>query len=73
LVNSQRNKILYSITATINMLSVKKNAAHKESSREKSHIHRAKFNGRPKLPGWLWKRWHSSKSGPGVAFIEGED
>jgi hypothetical protein len=53
------------------MLSVRKNAAHKESSREKSHIHRAKFNGRPKLPGWLWKRWHSSKSGPGVAFIEG--
>jgi hypothetical protein len=25
---------------------VRKNAAHKESSREKSHVHRAKFNGR---------------------------
>jgi hypothetical protein len=35
------------------MISVRKNAAHKESSREKSHVHRAKFNGRPKLPGWL--------------------
>jgi hypothetical protein len=29
-----------------------KDATHKESSREKSHVHRAKFNGRPKLPGW---------------------
>jgi hypothetical protein len=44
---------------------------HKESSREKSHVHRAKFNGRPELPGWLGKRWHSSEPGPGVAFIEG--
>jgi hypothetical protein len=35
---------------------VRKNAAHKESSQEKSHIHRAKFNGRPKLPGWPGKR-----------------
>jgi hypothetical protein len=51
---------------------VRKNAAHKESSREKSHVHRAKFNGRPKLPGWQGKRWHSSDSGPGMAFIEGE-
>jgi hypothetical protein len=25
---------------------VRKNAAHKESSQEKSHVHRAKFNGR---------------------------
>jgi hypothetical protein len=50
---------------------VRKNAAHKESSREKSHVHRAKFNGRPKLPGWQGKRWHSSDSGPGMAFIEG--
>jgi hypothetical protein len=52
---------------------VRKNAAHKESSREKSHVHRAKFNGRPKLPGWLRKKWLSSVSGPGVAFIDGED
>jgi hypothetical protein len=26
---------------------VRKNTAHKESSREKPHVHRAKFNGRP--------------------------
>ena len=51
---------------------VRKNAALKESSREKSHVHRAKFNGRPKLPGWLGKRWCSSESGPGMAFIGGE-
>jgi hypothetical protein len=50
---------------------VKKNAAHKESSREKSHVHRAKFNGRPQLPGWPGERWRSSDSGPGMAFIEG--
>jgi hypothetical protein len=37
------------------MTPVRKNAAHKESSREKSHVHRAKFNGRPKLPGWPGK------------------
>jgi hypothetical protein len=51
---------------------VRKNAAHKESSQEKSHVHTAKFKGRPKLPGWLGKRWCSSESGPGVAFIEGK-
>jgi hypothetical protein len=34
---------------------VRKNATHKESSGEKFHIHRAKFNGRPKLPGWPGK------------------
>jgi hypothetical protein len=34
---------------------VRKNATHKESSGEKSHIHRAKFNGRLELPGWLGK------------------
>jgi hypothetical protein len=34
---------------------VRKNAAHKESSGEKSHVHRAKFNGRPKLPTWQGK------------------
>jgi hypothetical protein len=51
---------------------VRKNAAHKESSREKSHVHRAKFNGRPKLPGWPGKKWRSSEPGPGKAFIEGE-
>jgi hypothetical protein len=50
---------------------VKKNATHKESSREKSHVHRAKFNGRPKLPGWPGKRWHNPESGKAVAFIEG--
>jgi hypothetical protein len=30
---------------------VRKNAAHKECLQEKSHVHKAKFNGRPKLPG----------------------
>jgi hypothetical protein len=50
---------------------VRKNAAHKESSQEKSHVHRAKFNGRPKLPGWPGGRWRSPDSGRGVAFIEG--
>jgi hypothetical protein len=35
---------------------VRKNAAHKESSQEKSHIHKAKFNGTPKLPGWPGKK-----------------
>jgi hypothetical protein len=34
---------------------VRKNTTHKESSREKSHVHRAKINGRPKLPGWPGK------------------
>jgi hypothetical protein len=54
------------------MVYVRKNAAHKESSREKSHVHRAKFNGWPKLPGWLGKRWHSPESRRGLAFIKGE-
>jgi hypothetical protein len=43
-----------------------------KSSGEKSQVHTAKFNGRPKLPGWAGKRWCSSESGPGVAFIEEE-
>jgi hypothetical protein len=34
---------------------VRKNAAHKESSRERSHVQGAKFNGRPQLPGWPGK------------------
>jgi hypothetical protein len=50
---------------------VRKNAAHKGRSQKKSHVHRAKFNGRPKLPGWLGKRWHSSKPRPAMVFIEG--
>jgi hypothetical protein len=45
------------------ILIVRKNATHKESSQEKSHVHRTKFNGRPKLPGWTGKRWHSLESG----------
>jgi hypothetical protein len=32
-----------------------KNATHKERSQEKSHVHRAKFNGRLELPGWPGK------------------
>jgi hypothetical protein len=50
---------------------VRKNAALKESSREKSHVRRAKFNGRTELPGWLGKKRCSPKFGQAVAFIEG--
>jgi hypothetical protein len=53
------------------VVNVRKNATHKESSWEKSHVHRAKFNGRPKLPGWPGKRWRSPESGWAVAFIGG--
>jgi hypothetical protein len=35
-------------------------------------FHRAKFNGRPKLPGWPGERWRCPESGRAVAFIEGE-
>jgi hypothetical protein len=42
-----------------------------KKAHEKTHIHRAKFNGRPKLPGWPGKRWRSPESGRAVAFIEG--
>jgi hypothetical protein len=51
---------------------VRKNATHKESSREKSYVHRAKFNGRPKLPGWPGKRWYRKRESSGQAwpFIE---
>jgi hypothetical protein len=51
---------------------VRRNAALKESSREKSHVRRARFNGRPKLPGWPGKGWCSPRPGRAVAFIEGE-
>jgi hypothetical protein len=43
-----------------------------KKAHEKTHVHRAKFNGRPKLPGWPGKRWRSPESGRGVAFIEGD-
>jgi hypothetical protein len=46
------------------VLSVRKNTAHKESSGKVSRP-RVRFNG--KLAG---ERWHSTDSGPGVAFIE---
>jgi hypothetical protein len=39
-----------------------------KKAHEKTHVHRAKFNGRPKLPGWLGKRWHSPKPERAVAF-----
>jgi hypothetical protein len=38
---------------------------------KKTHVHRTKFNNRPKLPGWPGKRWHSPEPGQAVAFIEG--
>jgi hypothetical protein len=28
-----------------------------KNAHEKTHVHRARFNGRPKLPGWPGKRW----------------
>jgi hypothetical protein len=49
-----------------------KTALTRKLRRKVSHP-RAKFNGRPKLPGWPGKRWHSSDSGPGMALIEGGD
>jgi hypothetical protein len=48
--------------------SVRKNATHKKRSQEKSHVLRAKFSGRAKLPGWPGERWYSTDSGPGMAF-----
>jgi hypothetical protein len=44
-----------------------------KNAHEKTHIHRAKFNGRPKLPGWLGERWCSPEPGRAVAFIQGKD
>jgi hypothetical protein len=43
-------------TRSVMAPNVRKNATHKDNSQEKSHVHRAKFNGRPKLPGWPGKR-----------------
>jgi hypothetical protein len=34
-----------------------------KKAQEKTHVHRAKFNGRPKLTGSQEKRWRSSESG----------
>jgi hypothetical protein len=34
-----------------------------KKAHEKTHVNRAKFNGRPKLPGWPGKRWRSPESG----------
>jgi hypothetical protein len=42
-----------------------------KKAHEKTHVHRAKFNGRPKLPCWLGKRWRIPEPGQAVAFIEG--
>jgi hypothetical protein len=42
-----------------------------KKAHKKSHVHRAKLNGRPKLPGWPGKRWRSPEPGQAVAFIEG--
>jgi hypothetical protein len=36
-----------------------------KKAHEKTHVHRARFNGRPKLPGWPGKRWHSPLIGFG--------
>jgi hypothetical protein len=67
------NKFLFkNFISTHVFITVRKNAAHKKSSQEKSQVHIAKFNGRPKLPGWLGKRWLSRESGPGMAFIKEE-
>jgi hypothetical protein len=52
-VPTMRNLVRYKIKRRKDQRKqfVRKNATHKGSSREKSHVHRAKFNGRPKLPG----------------------
>jgi hypothetical protein len=50
-----------------NVAFVRKNTAHKESSREKSHVHRAKFNGRLQLPGWPGK--DGAAVNPGQAWL----
>jgi hypothetical protein len=42
-----------------------------KKAHKKTHVHRAKFNGRPKPPGWPGKRWRSPEPGGAVAFIEG--
>jgi hypothetical protein len=34
-----------------------------KKAHEETHVHRAKFNGRPTLPGWLGKRWRSLNLG----------
>jgi hypothetical protein len=41
-----------------------------KKAHEKTHVNTAKFNGRPKLPGWLGKRWCIPEHGQAVAFIE---
>jgi hypothetical protein len=38
-----------------------------KKAHEETHVHRAKFNGRPKLPGWPGKRWRSPEPGQAVA------
>jgi hypothetical protein len=43
-----------------------------KKAHEKTHVHRARFDGRPRLPGWPGKRWRSPEPGRAVAFIEGE-
>jgi hypothetical protein len=42
-----------------------------KKAHKKTHVHRARFNGRPKLLGWPGKRWCSPEPGRAVAFIEG--
>jgi hypothetical protein len=34
-----------------------------KKAHEETHVHRAKFNGRPTLPGWPGKRWRSLSLG----------
>jgi hypothetical protein len=55
----------YSLTYSNPLLDVLGKTPLSKKAHEKTHVHRAKFNGRPKLPGWLGKRWQA------VAFIEG--
>jgi hypothetical protein len=51
---------------------VRKNTAHTESSQEKSHVHRAKFNGRPKLLGWQGKDGSAANLGQARLLWKGE-
>jgi hypothetical protein len=59
------------LTALILQIHVLGKRLLSKKAHKKTHVHRARFNGRPKLPGWLGKRWCSPELGRAVAFIEG--
>jgi hypothetical protein len=42
-----------------------------KKAHETTHVHTAKFNGRPKLPGWPGEKMAKPEPGRAMAFIEG--